>query len=172
MKKTRCFTALALVALLLASVGTRSPAFSQAGSTGGTLGKTDKSASGEREEAPQGSAHQHRAIKPAVRADVSGSPTGGPKAGRPIGCFRDTNAPVDIDGYLERSQANTPSRCVAICKSKGFRYAGVQYGESCLCGNSYGRYGAANNCNMACTGDPNETCGGGFANFVYATGAR
>jgi hypothetical protein len=52
----------------------------------------------------------------------------------------------------------------------GYPYAGVQYGESCLCGNRYGRYGAADNCNYRCTGDPHQTCGGFSANSVYATG--
>lgn len=137
---------------------TQPGAFAQAGSAGGKLGKTDKSISGQRNEQTPKSHHGARAASL--------------KASRPIGCFRDTNAPNDLNGYLERSQANTPDRCVAICKSKGFRYAGVQYGESCLCGNSYGHYGVANNCNMACTGNPNETCGGGFANYVYKTGVQ
>lgn len=87
-----------------------------------------------------------------------------------LGCFKDPNSPFDLDGFLERSRQNTPERCVAICASKGFRYAGVQYGESCLCGNSYGRFGAATNCNMACTGSPGQVCGGYNANSVYATG--
>lgn len=47
----------------------------------------------------------------------------------------------------------------------------MQYGESCLCGNSYGRYGAANNCNYRCTGDGGQICGGYSANSIYSTGA-
>jgi hypothetical protein len=91
-------------------------------------------------------------------------------AGRLIGCFRDTNNPLDLGGYLERSRQNTPERCLGMCKSKGFRFAGVQYGESCLCGNSFGRYGVADNCNMACTGSSAQKCGGTNANAIYATG--
>jgi len=156
--------AITLSIALATSTALCGSAFAQSGSTGGTLGKTDKSASGGRNEgAPV--AH-HPTPRKTVRREKPPA-----KSSRPIGCFRDTNAPLDLDGYIERSQANTPGRCVAICKSKGFRYAGVQYGESCLCGNSYGRYGPASNCVMACTGDPSETCGGGFANYVYATGA-
>jgi hypothetical protein len=92
------------------------------------------------------------------------------QASRPIGCFRDTNSPFDLDGFLERSKDNTPQRCIATCKAKGFLFAGVQSGESCLCGNSYGRYGTANNCTMTCTGNRNEACGGSYSNIVYATG--
>ncbi len=91
-------------------------------------------------------------------------------AGTYLGCFRDPNNPFDLDGYLERSWQNTPQSCVAICASKGFRYAGVQYSESCLCGNAYGQFGTADNCSMPCTGDSGQICGGINANSVYATG--
>ena len=87
-----------------------------------------------------------------------------------IGCFKDTSV-FDLNGFLERSSRNTPEACIAACKARGFKFAGVQYGESCLCGNSYGRYGAAANCNMKCTGDPAQNCGGYSANAVYSTGA-
>jgi hypothetical protein len=58
-----------------------------------------------------------------------------------------------LDGYLEHGENNTPERCIATCRDKGFKYAGVQYGQSCLCGNSYGKYGTAHNCDFRCTGD-------------------
>lgn len=89
---------------------------------------------------------------------------------RYIGCFKDTSD-FDLNGYLERSQSNTPQRCIETCRAKGFAYAAVQYGESCLCGNSYGKYGAADNCDYRCTGDGSQICGGSNANSVYATGA-
>ena len=87
-----------------------------------------------------------------------------------LGCFRDTST-YDLNGYLERTRTNTPRQCIQVCASRGFPYAGVQYGESCLCGTSYGRYGGANNCNMACTGDQTQACGGINANMVFSTGA-
>ncbi len=82
-----------------------------------------------------------------------------------LGCFKDTSV-LDVNGYLERSSQNTPEGCARICKTKGFRYAAVQNGESCLCGNSYGRYGPADNCTMKCTGGL-MTCGGSSANEVF-----
>lgn len=90
-------------------------------------------------------------------------------APQPLGCFRDTR-PLDLDGHHARSANNTPLRCVAICADLGFAYAGLQYGESCLCGNQYGRYGTADNCNLPCTGNLNLNCGGYLANSVYSTG--
>lgn len=92
-----------------------------------------------------------------------------PAAARFLGCFKDTSV-FDLNGHLERSAQNTPQRCVAVCRDRGFAYAAVQYGESCLCGNSYGRYGPASNCNYACTGDRGQVCGGNSANSVYSTG--
>ncbi len=86
-----------------------------------------------------------------------------------VGCFKDTSV-FDLNGHLERSAQNTPQRCVAVCQARGYAYAGVQYGESCLCGNSYGRYGASNACNYACTGDRRQACGGYNANSVFTTG--
>lgn len=86
-----------------------------------------------------------------------------------VGCYRYTPN-FDLNGSLERSSTNTPERCIASCKQQGFKYAAVQYGESCLCGNTYGLYGTADNCDYKCTGDPNKKCGGYNANSVYATG--
>ena len=49
---------------------------------------------------------------------------------------------------------------------QNYRYAGVQYGGGCDCGNHYGRYGYANNCNMRCQGNFLENCGGVYANWI------
>jgi hypothetical protein len=86
-----------------------------------------------------------------------------------IGCYKDIQ-PFDLDGYLEAGSTTTPERCIATCRAKGFPYAGLQDGKSCLCGNSYGRYGTADNCNKNCTGDSSKICGGFSANSIYATG--
>jgi len=83
-----------------------------------------------------------------------------------LGCYKDTSD-LDLKGWLERSRSNTPQHCVAVCRGRGFKYAAVQYGESCLCGNSYGKYGQATNCDYKCTGDPNQICGGYSTNSVY-----
>lgn len=91
-------------------------------------------------------------------------------AGTYLGCFSDPNNPFNLDGYLERSAENTPQRCIAICQAQGFAYAGVEYGQSCLCGDSYDQFGPATNCDMPCTGDASQMCGGYNANSVYATG--
>ena len=59
------------------------------------------------------------------------------------------------------------------CTENGFGYAALQYGRVCFCDNSYGSFGEADNCNMACAGNKKEICGGVWSNSVYAlTGKR
>ena len=50
-----------------------------------------------------------------------------------------------------------------------FLFAGVQNKRECYCGNWYYKHGKADNCDLQCDGDPNEICGGRWANSVYIT---
>jgi hypothetical protein len=89
-----------------------------------------------------------------------------------LGCFRDQGDPSgtsgrDLNGYVFNSAGMTTERCISACRSRGFRFAATQYTRWCFCGNSYGRSGRANNCNMRCSGNPAQTCGGSWANSVY-----
>jgi WSC domain-containing protein len=85
-----------------------------------------------------------------------------------LGCFKDQQPQRDVGGLSVRSDSLTTGQCVATCRFSGFRYAGTQYGSYCFCGNSYGRSGAANNCNVPCSGNRAETCGGAYPNSIYA----
>jgi len=58
----------------------------------------------------------------------------------------------------------------SVCLCQGYKYAGIQNGWECWCGQSYGRYGASDECTASCAGDENILCGGGWANIVMATG--
>jgi hypothetical protein len=60
---------------------------------------------------------------------------------------------ADVRQYL-------PGEGVCLC-----RHAVCQH---CFCGNSYGKYGQAANCDMKCSGNAGEICGGSFANSVYS----
>lgn len=86
-----------------------------------------------------------------------------------VGCFMDMTD-HDLKGFSIKTQNNTPDSCIAMCRDKNFLYAGLQYGETCMCGSSYGKYGEAANCNMPCSGNKNEFCGGFAANSVFSTG--
>lgn len=105
-----------------------------------------------------------------------------PVRGRPVsvgapeylGCWVDSNAPFDMGPYWTRAGGNSNSVdwCVAHCRSQGFRYAGLQYGVSCMCGDTYGSQGRASEreCSYTCPGNASQQCGGYLRNSVYATG--
>jgi mannan endo-1,4-beta-mannosidase len=43
----------------------------------------------------------------------------------------------------------------------------VQYGSQCFCGDSYGKYNRNSGCDMPCTANANEICGGSWRNNIY-----
>jgi hypothetical protein len=84
-----------------------------------------------------------------------------------LGCFRDDSA-RDLDGASRQDPRRMGAQdCIGECRAKGFAYAGTQVASHCFCGQRYGRYGPAGNCDMACIGNPQEKCGGSWANSVY-----
>ncbi len=94
-----------------------------------------------------------------------------------VGCYKDKqDTPAsfgvsltgrDINGFTTHSNRLTNELCISMCKEKGFKYAGTQFSTHCFCGNQYGSYGEANNCNMNCSGNIDQICGGSWANSVY-----
>merc|ERR1712066_928559 len=64
-------------------------------------------------------------------------------------------------GFIHDSSTNTPESCMSICNGTGYDLAGVQDGTKCICTNEHPHTKSAyDNCNMACSGDENKTCGG------------
>ncbi len=90
-----------------------------------------------------------------------------------LGCYKDANDRDLRDKFWDDNHM-TPQRCLQSCTDAGYAYAGVQYGNQCFCGNSYGRYGrlAEGSCDMRCAGDSGLTCGGTWANTLYKTASR
>jgi len=89
-----------------------------------------------------------------------------------LGCFADdstSSSTRDLSFQGLSSYSLTPDTCRKICTTLGYKYAGVQYGIECFCGNSYGRYGrlATSDCNSPCQGDQTVFCGGGNRNSIY-----
>jgi hypothetical protein len=70
----------------------------------------------------------------------------------------------------------TNQTCRSTCAQYGLAFAATQYGSSCFCGNTFGKYGEAalvsppRSCNLGCAGNPNEVCGGEWANSLSLTG--
>jgi hypothetical protein len=161
---------LAALTVTFVAVAAAPPVLAQAGSTGGTIGKQGKSAAGSSatEEGADKPAQVQR--KPSLRS-LAATTAAGPQY---LGCFKDqgnwfvlTTEGRDLNGLAVGDSSMTSERCVSICRSQGFAYAGTQNRTQCFCGNKYGRSGQADNCNMACGGNPVQMCGGGWANSVY-----
>ncbi|WVQ99770.1 hypothetical protein IAU59_006912 [Kwoniella sp. CBS 9459] len=66
----------------------------------------------------------------------------------------------------------TAEVCTAFCASEGFKYAGLEYGRECYCGNSFSNgasaSGLSTQCSMPCAGSGSGVCGGPNAISLYA----
>ena len=53
-----------------------------------------------------------------------------------------------------------------------YKYAGVQNGDQCFCGDTYGKYTKKpdSECNKTCRGESTQMCGGRWRNAIYSTG--
>ncbi|KAG8803535.1 hypothetical protein FRC17_006164, partial [Serendipita sp. 399] len=114
-------------------------------------------------------------------ATVTAIPIPGNWAPAQGGCWTDN---VDHQRALDRNLGGaddmTPGKCQSLCEAQGFSLAGVEYGRECYCGNTiFGNNRPSSDpiCNMACSGDADQTCGGPDAiniyvkdNFPYTTG--
>lgn len=78
-----------------------------------------------------------------------------------------------LGAYLEDlGGVATPQYCIQICSYKGFRYAGLEAGSKCYCGNTFAYTPtplASTKCERPCTGDKTLKCGGDRAVYVYDT---
>ncbi|XP_057316900.1 uncharacterized protein LOC130657922 isoform X8 [Hydractinia symbiolongicarpus] len=85
------------------------------------------------------------------------------------GCYKDRKPIRDLPKRFNRFDT-TPEACISECKYQNYKFAGVQYGYLCFCGNAFGRYGkvADSDCNSLCSGDSKRSCGAFWHNSVYA----
>jgi len=83
-----------------------------------------------------------------------------------LGCYNDQSS-RDLSYEATLTSSLTVEGCISACA--GYDYAGVQDGNQCFCGDTYGKYGSAgpNACSMACQGDNTQICGGAWLNSVY-----
>ena len=54
----------------------------------------------------------------------------------------------------------------------GYKYAGLQSSTQCHCGNQYNSHGEVqkNKCNLKCSGNSKQKCGGNVQKSIYYTG--
>ena len=87
-------------------------------------------------------------------------------------CVKD-NATHVLSQYVATTSTNTPALCMKLCHDKGYLYAGVEAGSMCNCGNTPPPESILVNedqCNLTCSGDATQTCGGDSMMDVYNTG--
>ena len=86
------------------------------------------------------------------------------------GCFVDNLHGIRVLPHKAHySPKNTIEICKKLCFGKGYQYAGVEYSKECFCGNNLPRKIAPkqSDCNMDCSGDKSNKCGGGNRLNVY-----
>ncbi|XP_062580883.1 uncharacterized protein LOC134242772 isoform X2 [Saccostrea cucullata] len=90
-----------------------------------------------------------------------------------VGCYKDGWYRT-LGGAFRRSRRMTVKRCIKICKRKRNRFAGVENGVECFCGNSLRRKKRVANsqCKMPCGGRRNQGCGGRWRIAIYKTNVK
>jgi hypothetical protein len=81
------------------------------------------------------------------------------------GCYSDSSTRA-LPNYLGIGM--TVAQCTFEAQARGFTYAGLQWGGECYAGNTLGYSLVSDSeCNMPCSADPMETCGGSWRNSVW-----
>ncbi|XP_077264454.1 xylosyltransferase oxt [Temnothorax americanus] len=93
-----------------------------------------------------------------------------------LGCFKDDKTLRALSGYYHVFKGNnTPERCAYMCLQSGFPYAGTEYSMECFCGMEQPLQTKRlpdSSCNMKCSGNPKQTCGGYLTINIYSTGIQ
>ncbi|QIW95400.1 hypothetical protein AMS68_000918 [Peltaster fructicola] len=86
------------------------------------------------------------------------------------GCYNDNQGSRTLNGpYYGDGSGMNASTCVSFCASQNYVYAGTEYSSQCYCGNSIasGLNQTDATCNMACSGNSAEVCGGPNLLTIY-----
>ena len=89
------------------------------------------------------------------------------------GCYKEhTKGKPVLDGSLYTdSTSMTVESCTAYCEKKGFPIAGLEDAQECFCGAiNYGTITNASRCDLPCTGNTAEICGGRAVLGIYMSG--
>ena len=90
-------------------------------------------------------------------------------------CVFDDKHDRVLDGYVEETDDMTIQKCLSICRSAGFFYAGLEWQIECHCGNDpeFGfEWTWPSKCNEKCIGDSLQICGGAGAMSVWTVPPR
>ncbi len=94
--------------------------------------------------------------------------------GSSLGCFHDDNNQSRLlSSYGVKQQGLTVQKCIDLCASSAYMYAGVHNGNECYCGNrkpSLEHLLTRTYCGVVCDGQSSQTCGGVDATEVFDSG--
>ncbi|KAK4182642.1 hypothetical protein QBC35DRAFT_478891 [Podospora australis] len=87
------------------------------------------------------------------------------------GCWTEVSGPRALSGATGFSLSDmTVENCGNYCLNSGFTWFGLEYTAECFCGNGLdanSTLAAPEDCFMACSGNPDQTCGGPNRLSVY-----
>ncbi|XP_049722907.1 kremen protein 1 isoform X1 [Elephas maximus indicus] len=90
-----------------------------------------------------------------------------------LGCYKDHGNPPPLTGTSKTSNKLTIQTCISFCRSQRFKFAGMESGYACFCGNNpdYWKYGeaASTECKSVCFGDHTQPCGGDGRIILFDT---
>uniref|UniRef100_A0A672P4G8 WSC domain containing 1 n=1 Tax=Sinocyclocheilus grahami TaxID=75366 RepID=A0A672P4G8_SINGR len=86
-----------------------------------------------------------------------------------VGCFINNETEHALSGtILYDFRKMTSALCQDTCSESGFRYAGLEYGAECHCGNRVcAQRARGEDCNLDCRGEKGSPCGGVGRMSVY-----
>uniref|UniRef100_A0A673KZ73 WSC domain-containing protein 1-like n=1 Tax=Sinocyclocheilus rhinocerous TaxID=307959 RepID=A0A673KZ73_9TELE len=86
-----------------------------------------------------------------------------------VGCFINNETEHALSGtVLYDFRKMTSALCQDTCSESGFRYAGLEYGAECHCGNRVcAQRARGEDCNLDCRGEKGSPCGGVGRMSVY-----
>ncbi|XP_014291324.1 uncharacterized protein [Halyomorpha halys] len=88
-----------------------------------------------------------------------------------IGCYQDSGERLLNNFRIDFHEINNPKRCIHVCTSLGYLYAGTENGNECFCGNnkpSNDKKKGENECRTSCP-NSREKCGASWQIAVYRT---
>jgi hypothetical protein len=98
---------------------------------------------------------------------ASGSSLTLPSGWTYAGCAVDNVNPRSLSLASIYGPSNTADACIAFCAAKGYNTAGTEYGAECYCGFTLPAPADESTCNMPCSGDSSQACGGPSRLSVY-----
>lgn len=90
-----------------------------------------------------------------------------------VGCFTDISTSRTLTAISVVRDLMTIETCVNICGAADYIFAGVEFGSECYCDSALqipSQAAPVAECNIACSGNANETCGGANRLNIFNNG--